>query len=241
MTGRVPLVDMQDVEKPYGGLRPLRIRALQFHEGDRVWLTGFDAPAAETFVNLTTGASVPDAGAVRVAGQDTRAIATDTEWLASLDRFGIVTHRAVLVDGLSIAANLALPLTLSVDPMSDVTRAAVLALAREVALPETRLAAAAATLTPAERVRVDLARGLAHGPRALLLEHPTARLAGDAEASRQVGECLRDVARRRNLGWLALSADAAFMDAAGGTQLELRPATGELVDSGRRRWWQRRP
>jgi ATPase subunit of ABC transporter with duplicated ATPase domains len=108
-----------------------------------------------------------------------------------------------------------------------------------VDLPETRLAAAAATLTPVERVRVDLARGLAHGPRVLLLEHPTARLAGDADASREVGECLRDVARRRNLGWLALSEDRAFMEAAGGTQLELRPATGDLVESNRRRWWKR--
>ncbi|HWB17085.1 MAG TPA: ATP-binding cassette domain-containing protein [Vicinamibacterales bacterium] len=239
MTAAAPVVEMQGVEKPYGGLRPLRIRAFQFQAGDRVWLTGLDAAAAETFVNLTTGASVPETGAVRVDGQDTREIATDTEWLASLDRFGIVTHRAVLVDGLSIAANLALPLTLSVDPMSDVTRAAVLALAREVDLPETRLAAAAATLTPVERVRVDLARGLAHGPRVLLLEHPTVRLAGDADASRQVGECLREVARRRNLGWLALSEDRAFMEAAGGTQLELRPATGDLVESNRRRWWKR--
>jgi ABC-type ATPase involved in cell division len=240
MTDRIPVVDMQGVEKPYGGLRPLRIRALRFHADDRTWLTGFDAAAAETFVNLTTGASVPEAGAVRVDGQDTREIATDTEWLASLDRFGIVTHRAVLVDGLSIAANLALPLTLSVDPMSDVTRAAVLALAREVDLPEARLTAAAGTLTPVERVRVDLARGLAHGPRVLLLEHPTARLAGDVAASREAGECLRDLARRRNLGWLALSDDEVFMQAAGGTRLELRPATGDLVDTGRRRWWQRR-
>jgi simple sugar transport system ATP-binding protein len=239
MTDQAPVVEMLGVEKPYGGLRPLRIRTLQFHAEDRLWLAGLDAPAAETFVNLMTGASVPERGTVRVDGQDTREIATDTEWLASLDRFGIVTHRAVLVEGLSIAANLALPLTLSVDPMSDVTRAAVLALAREVALPEARLAAAAATLTPAERVRVDLARGLAHGPRVLLLEHPTARLAGDAAASREAGECLREIARRRNLGWLALSEDVAFMQAAGGTRLELRPATGDLVATGRRRWWQR--
>ena len=61
------------------------------------------------FVHLVTGASVPDEGAVKVAGRDTRDIATDTEWLTSLDRFGIVTHRAVLLDGMSVAANLALP------------------------------------------------------------------------------------------------------------------------------------
>ena len=54
-------------------------------------LSGLDAHAAEMFMHLITGASVPDEGAVVVAGHDTRTIATDTEWLASLDRFGIVT------------------------------------------------------------------------------------------------------------------------------------------------------
>ena len=49
-------------------------------------------------MHLVTGAAVPDEGAVVVAGRDTRDIATDTEWLASLDRFGIVTDRAVLLD-----------------------------------------------------------------------------------------------------------------------------------------------
>ena len=39
-----------------------------------------------------------------VAGRRTSEIATDTEWLSSLDRFGIVTHRAILLDSLSVAA-----------------------------------------------------------------------------------------------------------------------------------------
>ena len=84
------------------------------------------------FVHLVTGAALPDEGHVRVAGRDTREIATDTEWLKSLDRFGIVTHRAVLLDGLSVAANLALPLTVSIDPMPDDVRMRVERLANDI-------------------------------------------------------------------------------------------------------------
>src|SRR5438094_944769 len=92
-----PQIAFAGVTKNYAGLRPLRIADLTVRPGEQLVLSGFDASAAEVFINLVTGASVPDEGEVRVAGQDTRAITTDTQWLASLDRFGIVTERAVLL------------------------------------------------------------------------------------------------------------------------------------------------
>jgi ABC-type sugar transport system ATPase subunit len=226
-----PLIDIRGVAKSYGGIRPLRLRRFTVMAGDRFVLSGFDQGAAETFVHLVSGALVPDEGVVSVAGMDTRAIATDTEWLSSLDRFGIVTHRAVLVEALSIAANLALPLTLAVDPMTPVTRGAVDALASDVGLPVDRLDAAASTLTPLERTRVHLARALAQRPQLVLLEHPTAPLVSEADRA-AVGRQLRDVAARRGLGWVAISEDDAFARATGATWMRLRPATGELQRSG---------
>ena len=41
---------------------------------------------------------VDDQGDVIVFGKNTREIRTDTEWLTSLDRFGLVSNRAVLLD-----------------------------------------------------------------------------------------------------------------------------------------------
>ena len=120
-----PLIEITGVVKAYQSLRPLRIRDLRVNRSHRLVLTGFDAAAAEMFAYLVTGAALPDEGHVRVAGRDTREIATDTEWLTSLDRFGMVTHRAVLLEGMSVAANLALPFTLSIDPMAADVRARV--------------------------------------------------------------------------------------------------------------------
>src|SRR5436853_5521753 len=100
MTTPAPALDMAGVVKRYQGLRPLRIRKLLVAPPDRLVLSGFDAAAAEVFVHLVTGATLPDEGDVRVDGRSTRDIATDTEWLASLDRFGIVTDRAVLIEGM---------------------------------------------------------------------------------------------------------------------------------------------
>ena len=222
------LIEFSGVSKSYPGLRPLRISKLVVQSADRLVLTGFDAGAAEAFVHLVTGASLPDEGDVRIAGKDTRAIATDTEWLTSLDRFGLVSERAVLIDQLPIAANLALPLTLTIDPMARETREQVEQLAGDAGLRLERLDDATATLSAEERVRVHLARAMAMKPAMLILEHPTAKIE-QADQSRALGKTLRDLPEERNLGWIALTADEVFARASDATQLRLQPATGELL------------
>ena len=168
MTG-TPLIELRGVVKAYQALRPLRIAELVMSSSDRLALSGLDAGAAEMFVHLVTGASVPDEGSVKVAGRDTREIATDTEWLTSLDRFGIVTSRAVLIDKLAVASNLALPITLEIEPMSPGTRAEVTLLADAAGLARDRLDAPVSALTPAERMRLHLARAMAMRPELVLL------------------------------------------------------------------------
>lgn len=230
MSDAPAVIEIAGLEKTYGALRPLRIVRFRVHAGDRFVLSGFDAGAAETLVNLITGAALPDAGEIHVDGQNTRAIATDTEWLRSLDRFGIVTDRAILLAGLSIAANLALPITLSIDPMADEVQQQVHALADAVGIPRPRLTDQAATLSAAEKVRAHVARALAVGPTVLLLEHPTARV--DPPEAAALGTMLRTLAVARQLSVIAISEDDAFAQAAGGTRLRLNAATGELSEGG---------
>jgi ABC-type ATPase involved in cell division len=230
MSEAPPHIEMHGVTKAYHGLRPLRIARLQVRAGDQLTLSGFDAAAAEVFIHLVTGAAVPDEGDVRVAGHNTRDIATDTEWLQSLDRFGIVTERAVLLDGISTEANLALPLTLAIDPMSDETRTKVAAVAKLAGLAADRLNTTVATLTPEERARVHLGRAIANAPAVLLLEHPTARL--DPSAAEAFGNTLARIAATEGLTWVALSEDEAFARGAGGRRLRLKAATGELAEPG---------
>jgi ABC-type lipoprotein export system ATPase subunit len=230
-----PLIELTGVVKQALGPRPLRVAQLAVTTRDRLALSGFDAEAAELFLHLVTGAAVPDEGDVVVAGHNTRSIATDTEWLASLDRFGIVTERAILLETLPIVANLALPLTLALDPLPGDVRREVEKIAALVGLAAGRLAEPASTLTAEERVRVHLARAVAPGPQLLLLEHPTARLQ-DAALSSNLGATLKRVAETRALGFIALTEDAAFASASGAIRLRLKPVTGQLQGEG---LWQR--
>jgi len=228
------VIEMTNVTKRHSGLRPLRVAALQVRQGDHLLLSGFDAAAAEVFVHLVTGAAVPDEGEIRIAGRNTRDIATDTEWLTSLDRFGLVTERAVLLEGLSVAANLALPLTLAIDPMPDDVRTRVAALAADVGLSSADLDTTAGTMSAEARVRLHLGRAMGSAPDVLLLEHPTARL--DAAAAASIGRTVKALASARQLAYVALTEDDGFMRAAGGTRLRLNPATGALAADG---FWRR--
>jgi ABC-type transporter Mla maintaining outer membrane lipid asymmetry ATPase subunit MlaF len=231
MTVDSPLIHLTGIVKKYQALRPLRIAEFSAGRQDRLVLSGFDAMAAEMFVYLVTGAALPDEGGVVIAGRNTRDIATDTEWLASLDRFGIVTHRAILLESTSVASNLALPLTVAIDPMTPEMRARVEADAADVGLPREKLDGPAHALTPAERLRLHLARALAVGPDVLMLEHPTSALDRPDDAA-SFGETLKALAAKRGFGFVALSEDETFGKASEGRRLRLNQRTGKLGGAG---------
>ena len=221
------LLELRQVRKDYGALRPLRLRELQVPSGASVALLGLDAPAAEVFVNLVTGATLPDDGEVRVFGFDTAAISDGEEWLRTLDRFGILSDRAVLLDDLTVAQNLAMTITLAIDPIpADVLRR-VEALASDAGLGPDLIERKVATLTPSARLRVRLGRAVALGPDLLLLEHPTATLGRDDVEGFAVD--LRRLSAERALTMVAVTADTAFASAMTSEVLRLQPSTGDLL------------
>ena len=229
-----PVVEMSGVVKGYSGLRPLRIESLSIAESERVAIAGLDAVGAEVFVNLVTGASVPDAGEVRVFGRKTTAVADGDEWLASLDAFGIVTGRAVVLEGSTIGQNLALPFTLEIDPLAAETLAQVRRLADECDIAPQWIEQRAGEVPAEVRARLHFARAIALAPRLLLMEHPTANLP-DADRVR-FGALVARVAEARGLTVLAMTLDPVFAAHASQRRLTLQSATGQLV-AAKRSWW----
>jgi ABC-type transporter Mla maintaining outer membrane lipid asymmetry ATPase subunit MlaF len=228
------ILEVRGVTKSYGGLRPLRMERLDLHAGERIALVGLDGATAEVFVNLLTGASLPDQGRVALFGRDTSSISDADEWLASLDRLGIVSARAVLLDDLTIAQNIATSFTLSIDPVGDDVMAQVRGLADEIGLERLALDRRVADVPSGVVARCHLAKALALSPLLLVLEHANA-IAGDGAAA--FGRTIGEMMRARNLAGLVLTADDAFARAAADRVLAVSPATGELRDrSGWRRF-----
>ena len=232
-----PLVEIAGVTKDYRALRPLRVQRLALHEGESIALLGFDAAMAEVLVNLITGAQLPDQGEVRVFGRPTTSITAVEDWVTELDRFGLISTRAVLVDQFTAEQNLALPLTLEIDPLPDAIRTEVSQLASEVGLSADELAGRTAALAPTAQLRLRVGRALALRPRVLLAEHPNALI--PLEESSRLASDLARITKQRGIAALVMTADPAFARAVASRVLEVQPATGALLEKkfGLRRWF----
>jgi ABC-type lipoprotein export system ATPase subunit len=232
-----PALDLADVYKDYGGLRPLRIQRLTVSAREHVALVGLDQPMAEVFLNLVTGATLPDRGHVVAFGQSTGAIADGAEWLTLVDRFGIVSERAVLLDGLTVLQNLAVPFTLDLEPLPDEVASRAASLAAEVGLPALEWEKLVMTLDAPSRARVRLARALALDPAVILLEHASASV--DRDQAVLLGEGIRQVAALRGAAIVAVTADPVFASAVADRVLTLDAATGRLTPRRGSRWFGR--
>lgn len=232
-----PPLELRGVVRNYGALRPLRLAALTVGHGERVAIEGIDAGGAEVLVNLVTGAALPDQGVVTVFGRATSGITDGDEWLASLDSFGIVSPRAVLIEAATLEQNLAMPFTLDIEPVPPAVASRVSELAAACGIPVAagpEWRAMVAGHAPADvRARVHVARAVALEPRLAILEHPTATLEDRAR-----GAFAADVARvleTRSLAALVITQDDLFAARVAHRRLMLQPATGELKP--RRRGW----
>ena len=230
------VVELRAVTKDYRSLRPLRIDRLELRQGQSVAILGMDLPMAEVLVNLITGANLPDAGEVKVFGRPTHEITTAQDWVTALDRFGLISDRAVLVEQFTVEQNLAMPISLELSEMTPDLRARVRALADEVALTD-ELTVPTGALSAGSKLRLRLGRALALDPTVLLAEHPNA-LATPPELPGVAADLAR-VIEARGLAALIVTADRTFASAVADEVVTLEPATGVLrpAASGWRRWF----
>jgi ABC-type transporter Mla maintaining outer membrane lipid asymmetry ATPase subunit MlaF len=234
------VIELRDVRKDYSGLRPLRIEYFALHPGQTVALIGLDRAAAEVLVNLISAATLPDAGDIEIFGSPTRQITDASAWFRSLDRFGILSERVVLVDELTVEQNLALPLSFEVDDMPPAVRSQIARIADEVGISSAHRGTSMKMVDAGVRMRVRLGKALALNPGVLLAEHPNAGVPPNEVA--RFGADLSAIAANRGLAMLVLTADTAFAAAVCKQVLTLRPSTGELVAASRwRRWFTRAP
>jgi ABC-type transporter Mla maintaining outer membrane lipid asymmetry ATPase subunit MlaF len=230
-----PIIDVRGVTKNYGGLRPLRLAALMVAPGDRLAILGIDAPAAEILVTLLTGAALPDEGEVRLFGRATAAIADAGDWMATLDRIGMVSPRAMLADDFTLLQSIAMAFTLSLDPVPDPVSANVARLALDAGLAAGDLGMRVSSAAPIVKARCRLARALATAPDVLVLEHANALVPEGAAA---FGRDIAALAKARNMAVIALTADETFASAVAERVFALDAATGQLqARGGWRRWF----
>jgi ABC-type sugar transport system ATPase subunit len=174
MTNRCVMLEAEGLSKLYGGVAALKgvdfhVRASAVHA-----LVGENGAGKSTLVKLLAGALAPDAGVLRLNGQEVRFTSTAD---AAAHGIAVVSQELSLFPDLDVLANLF--------PMRELRQGPFVARARmaELAQPVMRelgldidLRAPVASLSLEQCQLLEIARALIMRPRVLILDEPTSAL-----------------------------------------------------------------
>ena len=174
MSSPEPLIEVEAATKRFGAIEVLRGVTLSIPEGKTTVVLGRTGSGKSVFIKLLNALYLPDEGAVRLMGRDTRT-ATPDELADLRGCVGTMFQSYALFDAMNVADNIAFPLREERRLEPDAIAARVDELLSELGLADAR------NLLPAElsggmRKRVSLARALARKPSILLCDEPTTGL-----------------------------------------------------------------
>ena len=159
--------------------------------GECVALLGRSGSGKSTLLNLLAGIDRPDAGEVRILGEEVSRMGEPALTLFRRRHIGFIYQFFNLIPTLTVAENLALPLELNGEGAS-VTDARVSGLLARVGLAG-RAAAFPDQLSGGEQQRVAIARALVHDPALVLADEPTGNL--DAHTGEEILALLTELFR----------------------------------------------
>ena len=145
-----------------------------------VAIRGESGCGKSTLLNIIAGLDKPDAGTVTIAGIALAALDDDALTLFRRSHVGFVFQAFHVLPYLSVAENVALPLTLA-GHHDEAARARVVAMLESVGLAD-RAASPPRELSGGELQRVAIARALVHRPTIVLADEPTGNLDPDSAA-----------------------------------------------------------
>jgi putative ABC transport system ATP-binding protein len=202
------VLKVRGLSKSYGGARAravLRDIALDIARGEYIAITGESGVGKSTLLNLIAGLEVPDTGTVELDGGRVTALDDTGRTLLRRNRIGFVFQAFHLLPHLTVAQNVALPLSLA-----GTARQQIAARVGDV-LAAVGLAEAAGSypreLSGGEMQRAAIARALVHRPQLLLADEPTGNL--DSETARSILALLHEQVKQAGGAGILVTHSAA--------------------------------
>jgi len=183
---------------------------LDLAPGEYLAVMGESGSGKSTLLNLIAGLDRPDGGSIEIDGVDLATLGDDALTLLRRRRLGFVFQAFHVLPYLTIAQNVALPLSLLGIDGAEATRRASAVLSK-VGLGE-RDASMPRELSGGELQRVAIARALVHRPQLVLADEPTGNL--DADSAAQVLRLLRKQVKAEGAAGILVTHSRAAADTA---------------------------
>ena len=197
------LLAVSGLSKAFGGVQAVHEVSFDLERGELLALIGPNGAGKSTCFNMLNGQLRPDTGSIRLEGEDLTARPPRVVWRRGVGRTFQV---AATFGSMSVRENVQMVLMSRARSLfrlwsraAEQHRAAALELLAQVGMLD-QAERPCALLAYGDVKRVELAMALAHEPRLLLMDEPTA---GMAPAERdQLMALTAALARERNLGVL---------------------------------------
>ena len=197
---------------------------LRIERGETLAIIGVSGSGKTTLLNVLGGLDDPDAGEVHVCGQDWRNLNTNERASWRNQHVGFVYQFHHLLGEFSALENVALPLLIGINSVTEARQRASELLTR-VGLGE-RLHHQPAQLSGGERQRVAIARALVTEPSVVLMDEPTGNL--DPATAGLMLELLLELNQALHISFVVVTHDPAI---AARMNRTLSLVDGRLVDS----------
>ncbi len=199
-----PAIEVRGLHTAFGDHVVHENLDLTVDRGEVMAVVGGSGTGKSVLLNTLIGLREPDAGDVRVFGQNLRR-ASRRRWSALERSWGVLFQQGALFSNLTVRDNIAAPMFEHTDlPKGEIYQLAELKIAMVGLRPE------AAALKPSElsggmRKRAGLARALALDPELLFLDEPTSGL--DPIGAANFDALIRDLSESLDLTVLLITHD----------------------------------
>jgi phospholipid/cholesterol/gamma-HCH transport system ATP-binding protein len=203
MTGTPAAIELHDLHKRFGSQQVLCGLNLSVIEGETVVVLGRSGTGKSVTLRLIVGLEQPDAGSVKVHGQEITELKGDA-LNAARSKIGFLFQDAALYDSLTVAENVAFPIRHRSDVGKPEKHGRVQELLAFVGM-EKDARKMPADISGGMKKRVGLARALALDPDILLFDEPTSAL--DPITAREIEDLILKLQKERHVTSLVVTHD----------------------------------
>jgi branched-chain amino acid transport system ATP-binding protein len=227
----MPLLDARHLHKYFGGVHAVKDVSFALQAGELLALIGPNGAGKSTCFNMLNGQLRPDSGQILFDGADITGLAPREVWARGVGRTFQV---AAAFGSMTVLENVQLALASHARKLGRIwgafgarSRAGAMALLARVGM-DGQAERACAVLAYGDVKRLEIAIAIAHAPRLLLMDEPTAGMA--PQERHTVMALVADLARETNMGVLFTehNMDVVFAFA----QRVLVLSRGEVIASG---------